>query len=90
MKSLIRDGASLKALEANASCSKHNIMAIETPSGNVLGCFMAIPWERKEIYRVPGLSFLWQMKRPRSLDLDGLISSMDSQALDEEDKETYK
>ena len=38
--SLLRDGATMHALEAKAGLSRFNIVAIETLKGNVFGCFM--------------------------------------------------
>ena len=38
--SLIRDGANMHTLEAKAGLAKYTIMAIETLSGDVFGCFM--------------------------------------------------
>mmetsp|Transcript_27328 Transcript_27328/g.74767 ORF Transcript_27328/g.74767 Transcript_27328/m.74767 type:complete len:770 (-) Transcript_27328:1000-3309(-) len=38
--SLLRDGATMHALEAKSGLSRFNIMAIETLKGDVFGCFM--------------------------------------------------
>ncbi|KAL7552081.1 hypothetical protein ACHAWF_016721 [Thalassiosira exigua] len=84
--SLVRDGSNLTALASKAGLSKYTILAIETLDGDVFGCFMAVPWERRSRYSFCGQSFLWRLKKPRSTKS---LKSPDEEASAEEDVEIF-
>ena len=79
--SLIRDGASILALEPRIAVSKNTIVAIETLKGDVFGCFMSNPWRKTNKYEMGGESFLWRMKHRRVALPDNAIQ--DEEALNE-------
>ena len=85
--SLIRDGASLTALESKASLSQYTILAIETLEGDVFGCFMASPWVIRNRYEFSGQSFLWRTRKPRS---SASTMSPDEQVENEEQIDIFK
>eukprot|EP00536_Pseudo-nitzschia_multiseries_P004133 jgi/Psemu1/302372/fgenesh1_kg.67_\ len=67
--SLLRDGATMHALEAKSGLTRFNILAIETLKGDVFGCFMTKPWvPSNNQYRPAEQSFLWRLKRRRLTD----------------------
>jgi len=82
--SLIRDGASLTALESRAGPSTYTVLAVETLEGDILGCFMTIPWRKRSRYERSGQSFLWRMRTPR-VEQDSVVE----QASMEEDIQVY-
>lgn len=69
--SLLRDGASTHSLEVKSGLGKYTVMAIETLKGDVFGCFMTEPlMSTNNQYARSGESFLWRLKKRRSVTVE--------------------
>jgi len=61
--SLVRDGADLQTLQRKVKSSQYTLLAIETTTGHVFGCFTSTPWRKSNTYFGNGESFVWKMKK---------------------------
>jgi len=64
--SLVRDGADLQILQRSIRASRNTLLAIETTTGHVFGCFTSTPWRKSSKYFGNGESFVWKMKQSRA------------------------
>jgi TLD len=63
--SLIRDGASLETLKRYVRACEHTIIAIETPKGEVFGCYTSSPWRTDRGFYGSTPAFVWKMRHSR-------------------------
>jgi hypothetical protein len=60
--SLVRDGASLETLRNYTKAAQNTVIAIQTTSGCVFGCFTGSPWRIDHGYFGSGEAFVWRMR----------------------------
>lgn len=65
--SLVRDGASLETLRNYTKAAQNTIIAIQTTTGYVFGCFTGSPWRINHGYFGSGEAFVWKMRYNRFL-----------------------
>mmetsp|Transcript_2009 Transcript_2009/g.3649 ORF Transcript_2009/g.3649 Transcript_2009/m.3649 type:complete len:566 (+) Transcript_2009:104-1801(+) len=65
--SLVRDGASLETFQNYTKAAVNTVIAIQTTSGYVFGCFTRSPWRINHGYFGSGEAFVWKMRYNRFL-----------------------
>lgn len=65
--SLIRDGACLETFRNYTKAAQNTVIAIQTTSGDVFGCFTTSPWQIQRGYYGGGEAFVWKMRYNRFL-----------------------
>jgi TLD len=63
--SLARDGASLDTLKRYVRAAEYTILAIETHTGQVFGCFTSSPWRNNFGFYGSTPAFVWKMRHSR-------------------------
>ena len=71
--SMVRDGASMRALMSKVRSSARTIIAIETEDGDVFGSFTSSPWRpQSDGYYGSCEAFVWKLRRNRQTATDSL------------------
>jgi len=63
--SLVRDGASLNTMRNYVRAAEYTVLAIETVSGEVFGCFTSSRWTKHLGYYGSSPAFVWKMRHSR-------------------------
>ena len=63
--SLIRDGACLDTFKNYTKAAQYTVLAIQTTTGSVFGCFTTSCWKTDHGYYGGGESFVWKMRHNR-------------------------
>jgi len=74
--SLLRDGASMSILLRNIRGSNAVLLAIETTTGDVFGCYTNTPWKKTYGYFGTGECFVWKMKQTRGTKCHSLLDQV--------------
>lgn len=63
--SLVRDGASMETMKRYIRAAENTILAIETPDGQVFGCYCSSPWQNHHSFFGHPPAFVWRMRYSR-------------------------